>query len=161
VRTASGVSHFLRLGDRLSQDAGGQAEIALSRLPLIPRDFLFDQRAGADRTVVASGRLGRPAVDDALIMFGVLEVALLQNPVALRRRVAGKKLIFFADLVSRAADTHFRAVAVEDLHSVAVAAIAAAAITVMGLTAAAMTPIISGPPSGCSVSHFFILRSLV
>ena len=98
-----------------------------------------------------------PAIDDALIVFGVLQIAFGENDIAYGRRILGQSEIFLANLVRRAANTYIGAVAVIYLVAVlrAIAALLAAAVMLAAiLTAlAAIVAAIAGASVLCSVSH--------
>lgn len=59
-----------------------------------------------------------PAIDYALVMFGVLQIAFGQNQIAGGRCILGQSKVFFANLMRRAANSYVRPVAVEYLVAV-------------------------------------------
>ncbi len=72
--------------------------------------------------------------NDAIVVFGVLEIVLRHHPVAGALRVTGECGVFFGDLLSRSADLHVRAVALvgagQGIRPLAVVVVATAAIVV-------------------------------
>jgi hypothetical protein len=80
-----------------------------------------------------------PAVDDALIMFGVLQIAFGEDDVARGSGVLGEGEVFFTHLMRGAADSYVRAVAVENL--VAILRWTALAAVIMTTMAAVMAAV--------------------
>jgi hypothetical protein len=85
-------------------------------------------------------------------MFGVLKIAFGEDKIAQAGRVPGERDIFLVNLVSGAADADVRAVAVENLHPVAVTAAA---------VAAAIVAAVPRSSSWRSVSHVNFTRPLL
>ena len=111
-------------------------------------------------------------IDEALVVFSVLQVAFCQDAVAGGSRIARQRHIFLVDLVGRAADTDIRTVAVKALNAgidapaailAAVVMMVAAAVTVATVTTAAASTVAAHTSCVLIVSHadFFFTSFLI
>ncbi len=88
-------------------------------------------------------------------MLSMLKVVLGYNTVSGGGRIPGKGKVFLADLVRSTADTYIRAVAIEDLHTMVIAAVTAVAAPIV--IAAAVTVASSCSPVSHKLYPLFVL----
>jgi len=84
--------------------------------------------------------------NDAIVVFGVLEIVLRHDPVAGALRVTGQGSVFLGDLLSRSTDLHIRAVALvvarQGIRALAVVVVIVVATAAAIVVATAHAPVL-------------------